>query len=105
MVQYNNNISNTSIAQTSSGELWRISKFIQVGFQFKGNVAIFPTNFTITGSEFHRVGAATEKALGLTFVLTLGTKSRLELDDRSCLGCPAIVKSECRYDVCLDKSA
>ena len=28
---------------------------------------------------------ATEKALVPEFVLTLGTKSRLELDDRSCL--------------------
>ena len=37
------------------------------------------------GSEFHRVGATTEKALIPTFVLTLGTKGRLELDDQSCL--------------------
>ena len=46
---------------------------------------LFHTDLTLTGSEFHRVGAATEKALVPTFVLTLGTKSRLELDDRSCL--------------------
>ena len=32
----------------------------------------------LTGSEFHKVGAATEHALVPTFVLTLGTKSRLE---------------------------
>ena len=54
-------------------------------------------NLTLTGSEFHRVGAATGRALVLMFVLTLGTKSRLELDDRSCLGCLAGVGSECRY--------
>ena len=28
---------------------------------------------------------------------TLGTKSRLELDGRSCLGCLAGVSSECKY--------
>ena len=43
-------------------------------------------SITLTGSEFHRVSAATEKALVPTFVLTLGTKCRLKLDDRSCLG-------------------
>ena len=47
---------------------------------------IFPIDVTVTGSELHRVGATTEQALVPTFVLTLGTKSRLELDDRSCLG-------------------
>ena len=50
-------------------------------------VVLFPTHLTLTGSEFHRVGAATETALVPTFVLIRGTKSRLELDDRSCLGC------------------
>ena len=46
-------------------------------------VFIFPASLTLlTGGEFHRDGAATEKALVLvTFVLTLGTKSGLELDD------------------------
>ena len=38
---------------------------------------MFPTDLTLTGSEFHRVGAATEKALVPTFVLTLGTKTRI----------------------------
>ena len=52
-----------------------------------------PTDLTLTGSELHRVSAATEKALVLTFVLTLGTKGRLELDDWSCLGCLAGVSS------------
>ena len=52
-----------------------------------------------------RVGAATEKALVPTFVLTLGTKSRLELDDQSCLGCLAGVSSECKYAGFLNESA
>ena len=59
----------------------------------------------LTGSEFHRLGAATENALVPTFVLTLGTKSRLELDDRSCLACLAGVSSECQNAGCLDESA
>ena len=42
---------------------------------------MFPTDL----SDFHRIGAATEKALVLTIALTLGTKGRLELDDRSCV--------------------
>ena len=45
------------------------------------------------GSKFHRVSAATEKALVPTFVLTLRTESGLELDDPSCLGCLAGVSS------------
>ena len=48
-------------------------------------------------------GAATEKALVPTFVLTLGTKSKLELDDRSSLGCLAGMSSECKYAGCLDE--
>ena len=64
-----------------------------VGFQFTAKCC-YITDLTLTGSEFHRVSAATEKALVPTFVLTLG-KHRLELDDRSCLGCLAGVSSEC----------
>ena len=74
-------------------------------FSLRRNVVIFPTYLTLTGSEFHRVGAATEKALVSTFILTLGTKSRLELHDRSCLGCLAGVTGECKYAGCLDESA
>ena len=59
----------------------------------------------LTGSEFNRVGAATEKAIVPTFVLTLGTKSRLELDDQSCLSCLAGASSECKYAGCLDENA
>ena len=62
----------------------------------------FLLSLTLTGSEFHRVGAANEKAQAPTFILTLGTKSRLELDDGRCLGCLAGVSSECKYAGCLN---
>ena len=75
-----------------------------MGFSLRQNVLIFPTDLTLTGSEFHRVGAATEKALVPSFFLTHGTKSGLELDDQSCLGGLAEVSSECRYACCLDES-
>ena len=65
-------------------------------FSLRRNGVIFPTDLTPTGSEFHRVGAATEKALVPTFILTLGTKSRLALHDRSCLGRLAEMISECK---------
>ena len=39
---------------------------------------MFPPDLTQKGSEFPRVGAATEKTLVTMFVLTLGTKSRSE---------------------------
>ena len=52
-------------------------------FSLLRNVVIFPTDLTLTGSEFHGVGATTKKALVPTFVLKLGMKSRLELADRS----------------------
>ena len=68
------------------GGLRKISKFKQVLL-----------DLTLTVIEFHRVGAATEKALVPTFVLTLGTKSRLELDDRIYMGFLAEVSSECNY--------
>ena len=58
-----------------------------------------------TNREIHRVGAATEKALVPMFVLTLGTKNKLELDDRSCLRRLAGVSSECKYAGCLHESA
>ena len=58
-------------------ELGRINKFNRWVFNLRLNVAIFPKDSTLTGSGFHRVSAATEKALVPTFVLTLGTKRRL----------------------------
>ena len=48
----------------------------------------------LIGSEFHRVGAATEKAPVWTLVVTLGTESGLELDDHSCLGGLASLSNE-----------
>ena len=56
---------------------------------------MFPTDLRLTGSEFHRVGAASEKALVPTIVIILGTKI-LEFDGRSCLGCRAGLNSECK---------
>ena len=69
------------------------------------NIAIFPTHLTLTGSAFQRVGAATEKALVPKFSLTLRTKSRLELVDRSCLGSLAGASIGCKYAGCLDEGA
>ena len=54
----------------------------------------------LTGSEFYRVDAATEKALVPTCL-----NSGCELDDRICLDCLARVSSECNYAGCLDESA
>ena len=59
--------------------------------------ALFLGDFTLSGSEFQRVGAATEKARVPAFVLTLSTESKSEPDDRSCLGCLAGVSIECKY--------
>ena len=42
-------------------------------------------DLTLILSELHNIGAATEKALVVTFVLMLGTKCRQELDGRSSL--------------------
>ena len=57
------------------------------------------------GSEFHRVGAAAEKARVPAFVLTLGIESKLESDDRSCLGYLVGLSTECKYAGCLDERA
>ena len=43
---------------------------------------MFFADLTLTGSEFQRVGAATEKALVPNFFSTPGTKSRTELNDQ-----------------------
>ena len=79
-----------------------------MGFQFTAKccyISYSLTDYILTGREFHRIGAATEKALVSPFILTLGTKSRLELHDRSCMGCLAGMSSECKYAGCLDESA
>ena len=50
-------------------------------FTRRQNVTIFPADVTLTGSECHIVGASTEKALFLTFVLTLGAVNVNMLDE------------------------
>ena len=50
-----------------------------MGFQFTAKWCYISYRLS-TNREFHRVGAATEKTLLPTLVLTLGTKSRLEVD-------------------------
>ena len=57
------------------------------------------------GNEFHKVGAAIEKALVPMFVLILGIKSKCEVDDRICLAFLAGVSRECKYVGCQDESA
>ena len=42
-------------------------------------------DLVLSASVFHRVGAATENARVSACVVTLGTASTFELDDRSCL--------------------
>ena len=49
------------------------------------DLTIFLTDLTLEGSIFQRVGAATGKAMVRVLVLTLGTTSKSELDDRSCM--------------------
>ena len=46
----------------------------------------------------------TEKALAPIFVLTLGTKTRLQLDGISCLGCLVGVSSASMCAACLNES-
>ena len=52
----------------------------------------------LSGSVFHRVCAATEKGRVPAFVLTLGTTSTFELDDRSRLCGPAGMNNEGTYE-------
>ena len=47
---------------------------------------LFPVDLTLTGRESSRVGAAKEKTLDPMLVPTRGTKRKLKLDDRRCLG-------------------
>ena len=83
-------------------KLRRIGHFKKIGFQM---TAIFLADFTLSDSEFHRVGAANENARVLAFVLTLGIESKPEPYDRSCLGCLAGVSIECKYAGCLVERA
>ena len=42
--------------------LRRIVSFENSVFRFRRNKIIFTSNLTLAGSDFHRIGAATEKA-------------------------------------------
>ena len=79
--------------------------YCYLAYTFIRHSRLHVTDLTQTGSEYDRVGAATEKALVPTFVLTLGTKGRLELDDRSCQSCLAGASSECKSAGRLDERA
>ena len=70
-------ISNSSCKQLdlSAEELWRISEYRWV-FSY-GEMLLYFLDLTLTGSEFHRVCSATEKALVPMFVLTLGMKGSI----------------------------
>ena len=70
-----------------------------------GYVDIYSHDLILTGNEFHKVGAAIEKALVPMFVLILGIENKCEVDDRSCLALLAEVSSECKYAGCPNESA
>ena len=69
---------------------------------------MFSADLMLSGSVpwvLHRVNAVTEKARASAFVVTLGTASKFELDDQSCLCCLAGVNIEGKYGGCLDEKA
>ena len=49
-------------------KLRRIGSIKEVGFRRQQNETLIPSNLTLAGSEFHTVGAATEKARVPCFV-------------------------------------
>ena len=57
----------------------------------------------LSGSIFHIIDTATEKARVPVFVLILGTAGKFELDNRSCLQCLAGMSVEKKYECCLDE--
>ena len=64
---------------------------------------LLPSDLTLAGSEFHTVGAATEKARVPAFVFTRGMLRGLLLVERSCLQFLAGVSIELRYAGCVDE--
>ena len=64
---------------------------------------MFSAVLVLYGSVFHRLGAETDAAQIPAFVLTLGTASKFELDDRSCLCCLAGLSVASKYRGCLDE--
>ena len=55
-----------------SRKLRRIDSIKEICFRRWRKETLLPSDLTLTGSEFHRVGAATEKACVPAFVLTRG---------------------------------
>ena len=52
--------------------LRRIGSIKEICFRRRRNETILPSDLTLAGSEFHTVGAATEKARVPAFVFTRG---------------------------------
>ena len=50
----------------------RIGSIKEIGFRRLRNETILPSDLTLAGSEFHTVGAATEKARVPAFVFNRG---------------------------------
>ena len=55
-------------------------------------------DLTCSGSEFQRIGTATEKARVPAWVLTMGTDNKWKPDGRSSLGLGAKESLENRYE-------
>ena len=53
-------------------KLKRIGSIKEIGFSRRRNELILPFDLTLAGSEFHTVGATTEKAQVPAFVFTRG---------------------------------
>ena len=66
---------------------------------------MLPSDSTLAGSEFHTVGAATEKARVPAFVFTRGVQRRLLMVERSCLEFLAGVSIAFIYAGCVDETA
>jgi len=63
---------------------WKLRRTGSI-FRRRRNETAFPSNLTVSGSEFHTEGAVTETARGSAFVFTRGMLKRLLRLDRSCL--------------------
>ena len=61
-----------------------------------------PADFTWSGSDFHRVGPASEKKTGSDICVYIGNEKMIELDDRRWLGFLARLR---KYAGCRDECA
>ena len=61
-------------------------------------------NISLETGIFQRVGASTKKARVPILVLTLGTKSKVKLGDRSWTRFHIPVSNECKYDGSLQEN-